>query len=96
MKAHNWREQAACQHVIPDLFYPQPTDTVIVRQAKQVCSTCPVKLECLETALRDGEQFGIWGGLTAEERRQLLRKRLWEQRRSRWDADGSVFMRTRR
>lgn len=40
-------------------------------KAKEVCSTCPVKAECLAYALRNNEQFGVWGGTTSGERRKM-------------------------
>jgi hypothetical protein len=45
--------------------------------AKQVCADCPVTAQCLEQELWFGisEQWGVRGGLTAEERRNLLRRR---------------------
>jgi len=39
--------------------------------AKRICADCPVSRECLDYALRVQEPFGIWGGLTEAERRQL-------------------------
>lgn len=32
-------------------------------QAKSICSTCPVKVECLEYGI-DTKSYGIWGGIT--------------------------------
>ena len=32
-------------------------------QAKRICSTCPVKVECLEYGI-DTKSYGIWGGIT--------------------------------
>lgn len=43
------------------------------RAAKAVCAQCPVRVRCLESALH--EKYGVWGGLTAEERAELLKKR---------------------
>lgn len=42
-----------------------------VRFAKGICSTCPVKQDCLTYALIGKEETGIWGGLTAKERQDL-------------------------
>ncbi|MDN5915126.1 MAG: WhiB family transcriptional regulator [Pseudonocardia sp.] len=42
--------------------------------ARAVCGGCPVRAECLEYALRVGEDFGIWGGLDEAERRSLTAK----------------------
>lgn len=69
---YDWQEQAECLHADPDLFFPErgsPGDS-----AKRVCVTCPVRLECLEYALANGERYGIWGGLTERERTRLRRQ----------------------
>lgn len=42
--------------------------------AKALCAECPLKVECLQVALEAGEPYGIWGGLTPEERRALKRR----------------------
>lgn len=39
--------------------------------AKRVCASCPVQDDCLQVALTFNEDYGIWGGLTAAERRAL-------------------------
>jgi WhiB family redox-sensing transcriptional regulator len=41
--------------------------------AKLICRVCPVKLTCLNLALANGQEAGIWGGTTEDERRRLLR-----------------------
>jgi WhiB family redox-sensing transcriptional regulator len=41
-------------------------------RAKAICSVCAVREECLDFALRVREPYGIWGGLTESERRELL------------------------
>jgi WhiB family redox-sensing transcriptional regulator len=65
-----WAECAGCD---PDLFFPERGAST--RQAKAVCTGCPVREECLEYALSNGEKFGIWGGKSERERRILRRKR---------------------
>ena len=68
-----WRGGAACLNYDPDLFFPEGTAGPALRQAdqaKRVCQSCPVRTPCLGFALRHGVAFGIWGGTTAEERRQ--------------------------
>ncbi|WP_328354145.1 WhiB family transcriptional regulator [Mycobacterium sp. NBC_00419] len=42
------------------------------RAAKTLCQRCPVMVECRRHALATGEPYGIWGGLSASERQQLL------------------------
>jgi len=70
----DWRDQAACRDVDPDLFFPVSTSGASVRQieeAKQVCRTCPVCGPCLQWALERGENAGVWGGTTEDERRNV-------------------------
>ena len=52
-------------------FYPE-TD-IEAQAAKRVCSRCAVRKLCLETAMRNRERFGVWGGLTEQERTRLRR-----------------------
>lgn len=68
-----WRERAACRGIDTDLWYPtlgEPT-----AEACAICAGCPVRAECLDEALSVPERFGIWGGLTFKQRRELLRRR---------------------
>jgi WhiB family redox-sensing transcriptional regulator len=44
-------------------------------RARALCARCPVKAECLDSALDSGEPHGIWGGLNELQRRRLLRRR---------------------
>lgn len=39
-----------------------------IKAAKAVCEVCPVRLHCLNYAIKNNERFGIWGGLTPHER----------------------------
>lgn len=43
-------------------------------EAKQICAACPILRDCRRHAIATAEQEGIWGGLTADERRPLMRK----------------------
>lgn len=67
--------QAACTG-LADLFFGT-TDANLTRvdQAKALCGTCPLKQACLDQAMQVplAEQHGIFGGLTAAERKQLIR-----------------------
>lgn len=64
-----WREQAACRGSEVDFH---PTDRVGVDSARTVCAGCSVRRECLAYALKHGETLGVWGGLSEDERKQLL------------------------
>lgn len=64
-----WVAQALCAQVDYEIFFPE-VGSSSPRDAKKVCMGCDVRGECLEYALTHDE-FGIWGGLTARERRKL-------------------------
>lgn len=73
----DWRDQASCQRVDPELFFPVGTTELAMEQvddAKTVCRRCEVQDACLAWALDAGQQSGIWGGLTEDERRALKRR----------------------
>ncbi|WP_318198332.1 WhiB family transcriptional regulator [Streptomyces sp. MCL20-2] len=73
----NWRLHAACREEDPDLFFPiGSTGPAVVQteEAKAVCRACPVQAACLEWALENGQDSGIWGGLSENERRALKRR----------------------
>ena len=74
-----WQHYGACRGIDPDLFFPERGEST--REAKAVCKTCPVEAACLEFALRNGEKFGIWGGMSERERRRIRRQRAIERRR---------------
>lgn len=57
----------------PDLWFSG--DAYDRQTARTVCASCPMKDPCLETAIRNAEQFGIWGGLTPEERSTLIERK---------------------
>jgi WhiB family redox-sensing transcriptional regulator len=67
-----WTERAACRDAPGgDFFadtYPSRRSAEIAT-AKAICAKCPVSKQCLSAGLN--EDFGIWGGLTAQERRRL-------------------------
>lgn len=68
----DWREEAACKDLDPELFFPSTGAgevAELVALAKSVCANCTVRDECLRFAVRSKQEFGIWGGMTEEERR---------------------------
>jgi WhiB family transcriptional regulator, redox-sensing transcriptional regulator len=69
-----WQRRAACKEFPPALFFP-PGNSYLARmdeaRAKAVCSSCTVRAPCLAFAIEHDEAHGVWGGLTAEERRAL-------------------------
>jgi WhiB family redox-sensing transcriptional regulator len=65
----SWRDSALCAQSDPELFFPDKGGTAA--PAKRVCARCPVRGECLEWALAYDIRFGIWGGLTEDQRREF-------------------------
>ncbi|MGY2066061.1 WhiB family transcriptional regulator [Blastococcus sp. SYSU DS0619] len=68
-----WRLDALCAETDPEAFFPDKGGST--REAKRVCTGCPVRAQCLEFALTNDERFGIWGGLSERERRRLRLQR---------------------
>ncbi len=64
-----WQERALCAQTDPEAFFPEKGGST--REAKKVCLSCEVRVDCLEYALEQDERFGIWGGLSERERRRL-------------------------
>ncbi|MGI8758691.1 MAG: WhiB family transcriptional regulator [Acidimicrobiales bacterium] len=52
-----------------------PSDGVGVEVARRICRTCPVKEACLEYALEQRVDHGVWGGASERERRRILKRR---------------------
>ena len=67
-----WQERALCAQTDPEAFFPEKGGST--REAKKVCLTCDVRVQCLEYALGHDERFGIWGGLSERERRKLKKR----------------------
>jgi WhiB family transcriptional regulator, redox-sensing transcriptional regulator len=68
-----WQTNARCTEVDPEIFFPERGGSS--KSARAVCDKCLVKQDCLEYALKNKEQFGIWGGTSERERRKIRRER---------------------
>ena len=62
-----------CREMDPAIFFPN--DGVGVQEAQRICAECPVKIPCLEYALANRVDHGVWGGTSERERRRILRQR---------------------
>lgn len=83
MSAH-WKLDGLCTRVgRPDDWFPQGgrgkgagrAGRERDRSTARVCQGCPVIERCLSAALENGEQYGIWGGLTTDERNRIIKTR---------------------
>ena len=69
-----WRDRAACLGEDPELFFPDGNTGPAFLQleaAKAVCRRCEVVEACLRFAIESGQDAGVWGGLSEDERRAL-------------------------
>lgn len=69
----SWMATGNCRYEPPGTFFP--SDGVGVEIAKQICATCPVKEACLDYALENRIDHGVWGGTSERQRRRLLKGR---------------------
>jgi WhiB family redox-sensing transcriptional regulator len=69
----SWRDLAACIDTDQRMFFPAQGDAN--RLARQMCASCPVRIPCLDYAVDNHEEFGIWGGTTPRERQAIRRRK---------------------
>ncbi len=81
---HQWQNRAACADLDPDVFFPSKREVSGVESSEasaalEICRGCPVKVHCLEAALKEEKcekaRYGIRGGVTPAQRYRLYRRR---------------------
>src|SRR5450756_324660 len=81
-----WRNRSACLDEDPELFFPIGNTypaLLQMEEAKVVCRRCEVVETCLKWASESGQDSGVWGGLSADERHALKRRNARARRASR-------------
>ncbi|WP_109472808.1 WhiB family transcriptional regulator [Ornithinimicrobium cavernae] len=73
----DWQHEGLCRTRSPELFFHPDGERGSVKRAREaraiaLCQACPVISECREHALTVPEPYGVWGGLTEEERAEIL------------------------
>lgn len=81
-EAYEWQLLGACRGADSSLFFLDegergPRKERRERSAKAICRTCPVVERCAAFALSTREPYGVWGGLSPEEREVL-----WKNQRT--------------
>ncbi len=74
----DWVEESKCGPATAHLFNAFGNGWAAAQrthEAKRICKRCPVQDECLEYALKARIRVGVWGGLSAKERDEILRQR---------------------
>lgn len=74
----DWQLRGACRDLDSTVFFHPdgergPQRDARIERAKQVCNGCPVLQQCRRHALSVEEPYGVWGGLSESERKDLLR-----------------------
>lgn len=69
----DWMALGKCRDLDPAIFFP--SDGVGVQAAQRICQDCPQRVPCLEYALANRVDHGVWGGTSERERRRILRQR---------------------
>jgi WhiB family transcriptional regulator, redox-sensing transcriptional regulator len=75
-----WMARANCRDVPPETMFP--SDGAGVEIALRICADCPVREPCLEYALGNRIDHGVWGGASERERRRIAQRRRRAQRLS--------------
>ncbi|MEU8515060.1 WhiB family transcriptional regulator [Kitasatospora sp. NPDC048722] len=76
----DWQLRGLCRETDNALFFHPSGERGAAHQAREaaakaVCAGCPVRIECRRYALQTREPYGVWGGLTEDERQRLLARR---------------------
>ena len=73
-----WQQEGLCQASDSSVFFAplhfehKPEREAREAKAKAICSGCPVRARCLDWALSVREPYGVWGGYSESERKQIL------------------------
>ena len=75
-----WQEEGSCREHDPEIFFLDYNLRGKAKRQKEqtaisICEGCPVKMQCLDHALNTPEIYGVWGGMTEEQRHVIMRKR---------------------
>jgi WhiB family redox-sensing transcriptional regulator len=69
----DWMDNVSCKGVDTKVFFP--SEAAGVEAAQLVCAQCIVRIECLEYALSNRIDYGVWGGTSKRERNRILKQR---------------------
>lgn len=82
----DWQSRGLCNDLDPEVFFHPEGERGgprqrRIEQAKAICAQCEVIEQCRAYALDNREPYGVWGGLSEEERADILRGRTYSQQR---------------
>lgn len=68
----DWTALARCRGMDPEAFFGR--NLTEARSALRTCDRCEVRQQCLEYAVSQRIDIGVWGGLTERQRRTYVRQ----------------------
>lgn len=74
MRDETWERSALCRRLPSYQYLFFSDDKREIAAAKAICAGCSVRESCLAQALLTKEQFDVWGGYDATERRSMRRR----------------------
>ena len=69
---YDWQAKGLCRGVEPEVFFPISEEDAW--RAKEICTVCSVREQCLAFSLTNRERYGVWGGVTEKERLEMFRR----------------------
>ena len=71
----DWQLRGLCRGKDSSLFFHPEGERGAARSsreeaAKEICMNCPVRISCADHALKVREPYGVWGGMTEDEREE--------------------------
>jgi WhiB family redox-sensing transcriptional regulator len=76
MADHQWLDDAACRLGEPEDWFPHSEQNMTRNniEALDTCRKCLVRLTCLQTALNERLEHGIYGGTLPSQRRRMNKR----------------------
>ena len=78
MVQQEWMKDSLCtdSSIDPEWFFPETelTNTFEVKTALNMCKSCPVRINCLEYAIKSKQTFGIWGGMRQRQIKDIIKQ----------------------
>lgn len=72
VQPEDWSDRARCRGMDPEVFFGR--NLTEARTAIRTCDRCDVRQQCLEYAVNERIEIGVWGGLTERQRRAYIRQ----------------------
>lgn len=82
LQDHDWSTFGNCLDVDPDVMFPGDHNPAAIEEAKAVCQGCPVLQQCISERTRKGDRYGVWGGMTENDRKAAAKRASRQSRKA--------------